>query len=195
MFKRILIFIFCLIIGFWRTFAFDTDSLITLYVDSPVTWTSLYVVPDWYDLILNRIISSDINEEISLRDWSSWDPRVVISAKTEYVWWELVIKDEVQIISDPATAVDILVFWYLVLEGSDIQYYINWGIEEGINKPVLSKYFLTNYYIFKLSVSLILLIIVFLFRLMSTPNTVFGWFSSSKVFNSIFYNNSKIWKK
>ena len=117
--------------------AYTSEDLITLHIDSPDTWTSLYIVPDWKDLILNRILSSDINEEIEIRN-GTWAILAHVFRKEEYVWWELVIKDEVQIQSIPWTSVHIMLFWFLVDEDEDIEHYINWT-SNTFNKNIFTK--------------------------------------------------------
>lgn len=117
--------------------AYNSDDLKTFYTDSPDTWTSLFIVPEWKDLILNRVNSSDINETIQLRN-STWSILATISGKTEYLGWELVIKDDLQIISTPWTNVDIMLFGYLVSEDEDITNYIQ-GNSNAWNKHIFNK--------------------------------------------------------
>lgn len=136
-FLKITWFIILFFTWLCSSFAFTSNELITLYSDSPDTWESLYIVPDWYDLVVNRMKSSDLNEEISLRN-STGATLAVVSWKEEYLWWELVIKDDLQIISTPATNVDILIFWFLVHEDEDIQYYLQWN-SNAWNKNIFTK--------------------------------------------------------
>lgn len=135
---KIVWFILLFLIWFNNSYSYTSDELITLYTDSPSVWTSLYIVPEWKDLILNRINSSDSLEEISLRDWSTGSARVVISKQQEYTWGELVIKDEVQIIASPWSNVDIIIFWYLVSEDESIENYIEWN-SSAWNKHIFDK--------------------------------------------------------
>lgn len=117
--------------------AYTSSELITLYSNSPDTWTSLYEVPEWYDFIINRINSDDLNEIISLRNLTN-ETLAVISWKNEYLWWHLVIKDELQIISTPWTNVNIMIFWFLVNEDEDIENYIE-GNSNAWSKNIFTK--------------------------------------------------------
>ena len=120
--------------------AYNSDELITLYIDDPHTWTSIYTVPEGKDLVLNRILASADNTEFSLRNATGatlWK----VTGKTEYEGWELVIKDELQVLEsnqNPSTWHYFMVFWFLVSEDEDIAPYLDGGVTAW-NKHIFDK--------------------------------------------------------
>jgi hypothetical protein len=136
--KKILILLSLLFFVFNNVNAYTSEELITLYINDPDVWTSVYIVPEWKDLILNRITSSSDTKTLDLRNWTG--PILArVTWKTEYLGGNLTIKDDLQVEHNPdAWEEYYMIFWFLVSEDEDIENYINWN-EAGINKNVFTK--------------------------------------------------------
>lgn len=140
--RKFFLVIICLFLSFIQTNAYNSEELITLYVEEPTTWTDIYTVPEGKDLVLNRIMSSKDTLELSLRNWTG-GILAKVTWKTEYLGWELVITDNLQVLQVPDTWGEyFMLFGILVNEWADISgtstTFNNWG--GGFwNKNIFSK--------------------------------------------------------
>lgn len=118
--RKVFLIAFCIILSLVQTNAYNSDELITLYVEDPFTWTEVYTVPEWKDLVLNRITASKDTLTLSMRN-NTWSVLAKVTWKTEYLWWELIIKDTLQVEQDPDQAWNyFMIFGILVNEWADI---------------------------------------------------------------------------
>lgn len=119
-----------------NTNAYTSSDHIEINFKTSSSWTEIYSIPPWKDLIIYKISVQDNWSNLRLRDnggkkkenqdYDSWNHKV-----------EFVFKDNVEVrwgnFSDVFT-----IFWYLVSEDEDIQNYIQWD-SNAWNKHIFDK--------------------------------------------------------
>jgi len=119
-----------------NTNAYTSSDHIEIKFKTSSDWTEIYSVPAWKDLIIYKIQSKNNSSNLKLRDnwgdikedfnYDKWISEVEFTFldNLEVRWWNY---------SDVFT-----VFWYLVSEDEDIQYYIQWD-SNAWNKHIFNK--------------------------------------------------------
>ena len=157
----ITLFLLCVIPG---VNAYTSNEAITLFIESPDVWTSLYTVPDGKDLVINRIYINSTNEVISLRN-SNWATLYSRTWKEEYTGGFIVIYDDLQVLSDPAINSKINLFWYLVNEEDDVEGFIEWN-SNAWSKNIFTKDFIKELYLYESIIMLFIILFTFFLRLL-----------------------------
>lgn len=118
-----------------NSYAYVSSETIQINFNTSSTWTELYQVPIWKDLIIYKIAVEN-NGNLQLRD--NW---TIIKEDFDYDQWvyntEFIFLDslEVRWTGFPRT---FTIFWYLVSEDEDIQNYIQWD-SNAWNKHIFDK--------------------------------------------------------
>lgn len=137
--KKIILILFTLFSFFNvnNLFAYNSNEAINIYIEWNNDWTNFYNVPEWKDLIINRIYSNDVNSYISVRNlnWTTLYSRIW---KEEYTGGFISISDELEVMTENANGARIDIFGYLVSEDEDIQYYLQWD-SDAWNKHIFDK--------------------------------------------------------
>ena len=163
--KKLFVILLLLVITAWKSLAYTSDELIVLHVVDPVTRTSVYIVPEWKDLLIHDIYINDINENIYIRNSTETTDLLHLLLRTDNPDINLIVKDDLQILADPWTNVHITIRATLVTEWQDIRY-ITDHLEDGINKPIFDDYSIQEIFLYEWIIMLFIVLFTFFARLL-----------------------------
>jgi hypothetical protein len=116
-----------------KSYAINWDNLINNFISIPSLNTEIYNVPDWFDLYVEKAsvnVSLWWSTDIEVYDWSN------LSYKWEFPEWfniweyNLVFRDSLEIRNLGWKDADIIYYWYLFKEWTNLSIWIDWNISE-----------------------------------------------------------------
>ena len=108
--------------------AYDSSEIKNIYITWYTGWNSVFTVPEWKDLYLEKIYIYDIWQVHNLQIRNSTDdPLLYITSESkELNDLDIIITDDLQINQSDSDDIYTIV-WFLVSEDENMSYYINWN--------------------------------------------------------------------
>lgn len=122
------------IILYW----YNSDDMISIYVDNPSSWTNIYTVPTDKDFLVKKLYQNDNSKWVSIRNWT-WPTLINLDSNLDYENIDIIIKDSLYITEDPTTgSTNYTIIGVLVDEDESIESIVSWN-QDGWNKEILTK--------------------------------------------------------
>ena len=123
---KIIFTILFIVLWLNNTFAYTASDHKEINFNVTSSWTNVYTVPQWKDLIIYRLYSEESNAHLQIsNDWINIDSSWYFT-KNDIYDINITITDNLYV-QDWSSWGNFTIFWYLVDEDEDIQYYINWN--------------------------------------------------------------------